>query len=173
MQEMWVDPWVGKIPWRRKPQPTPGFLPAESHGRRSLEGYSPRGHKAPDTTQRLNNNKGQWGCQFCVGIRDLCVCVFSRCCAVEEAGIELAANPEPLFQKSRANEQQKQLWEVLEALDHRSLGLVFLILRNMYNSNFYYKYQEQISSKGKICPWNRFGFEILSLALEKSRVLSW
>ena len=80
------------------------------------------------------------------------MCVFSRCCAVEEAGIELAANPEPLFQKSRANEQQKQLWEVLEALDHRSLGLVFLILRNMYNSNFYYKYQEQISSKGKICP---------------------
>ena len=30
------DPWVGKIPWRRKWQPTPVFLPRESHGQRSL-----------------------------------------------------------------------------------------------------------------------------------------
>ena len=35
------DPWVGKIPWRRKWQPTPVFLPGESHGWRSLVGYSP------------------------------------------------------------------------------------------------------------------------------------
>ena len=27
-------PWVGKIPWRRKWQPTPTFLPGESHGQR-------------------------------------------------------------------------------------------------------------------------------------------
>ena len=33
------DPWVGKIPWSRKWQPTPGFLPEKSHGQRSL-GYS-------------------------------------------------------------------------------------------------------------------------------------
>ena len=33
-------PWVGKIPWRRKWQPTPVFLPGESHGQRSLEGYN-------------------------------------------------------------------------------------------------------------------------------------
>ena len=37
------DPWVGKIPWRRKWQPTPIFLPGKSHGQRSLEGYSPQG----------------------------------------------------------------------------------------------------------------------------------
>ena len=35
------DPWVWKIPWRRKWQPTPVFLPGESYGQRSLEGYSP------------------------------------------------------------------------------------------------------------------------------------
>ena len=35
------DPWVGKIPWRRKWQPTPVFLPGKSHGQRSLPGYSP------------------------------------------------------------------------------------------------------------------------------------
>ena len=35
------NPWVGKIPWRRAWQPTPIFLPGESHGQRSLVGYSP------------------------------------------------------------------------------------------------------------------------------------
>ena len=40
-----LDPWVGKIPWRRKWQPTPVFLPGESHGQRNLVGYSPWGHR--------------------------------------------------------------------------------------------------------------------------------
>ena len=35
------DPWVGKIPWRRKWQPSPVSLPEKSHGQRSLAGYSP------------------------------------------------------------------------------------------------------------------------------------
>ena len=42
------DPWVGKIPWRRKWQPTPVFFPGESHGQRSLVGYSPQGHNASE-----------------------------------------------------------------------------------------------------------------------------
>ena len=37
------NPWVRKIPWRRKWQPTPVFLPGESHAQRSLGGYSPWG----------------------------------------------------------------------------------------------------------------------------------
>ena len=45
------DPWVGKTPWRRKWQPTPVFLPGESHGLRSLVGYSPWGCKESDTTE--------------------------------------------------------------------------------------------------------------------------
>ena len=36
------DPWVGKIPWRRKWKPTPVFLPGEFHGQRNLVGYSMR-----------------------------------------------------------------------------------------------------------------------------------
>ena len=40
---MWVQFWLGKIPWRRKWQLTPVFLPRESHGQRSLVGYSPQG----------------------------------------------------------------------------------------------------------------------------------
>ena len=33
-------PWIGKIPWRRKWQSVPVFLPGESQGQRSLVGYS-------------------------------------------------------------------------------------------------------------------------------------
>ena len=47
-------PWVGKIPWRRAWQPTPVFLPGESHGQRSLASYSPWGRKESDTTERLS-----------------------------------------------------------------------------------------------------------------------
>ena len=43
-------PWVGKIPWERKWQPTPVFLPGESHGLRRLAGDSPWGHKESGTT---------------------------------------------------------------------------------------------------------------------------
>ena len=39
--------------WRREGQPTPVFLPGEPHGQRSLEGYSPWGHKESDKTQQL------------------------------------------------------------------------------------------------------------------------
>ena len=48
------DPWVGKIPWRRKWQSTPVLLPGKSHGQRSLVGYSPWGRKESDTTERLH-----------------------------------------------------------------------------------------------------------------------
>ena len=39
------DPWAGKIPWRRKWQPTSVFLPGKSHGQRSLVACSPWGGK--------------------------------------------------------------------------------------------------------------------------------
>ena len=38
---MQFDPWVRKISWRRAQQPTPAFLPGESHGQRNVTGYSP------------------------------------------------------------------------------------------------------------------------------------
>ena len=45
------DPWVRNIPWRWAWQPTPVFLPGESHGQRSLAGYRPWGHKELDMTE--------------------------------------------------------------------------------------------------------------------------
>ena len=46
-----LDPYIGKIAWRRAWQPTPAFLPGESHGQRSLVGYSPWGHKELNRTE--------------------------------------------------------------------------------------------------------------------------
>ena len=61
------ETWVGKIPWRRKWQPTPVLLPGQPHGWRSLVGYSPRGCKESDTTEQLhfhfvclNYNFSEW-----------------------------------------------------------------------------------------------------------------
>ena len=45
------DPWVGKIPWRRAWQPTPVFLPGESHGQKSQVGYSSWGHEELGMTE--------------------------------------------------------------------------------------------------------------------------
>ena len=53
------DPWVGKIPWRRKWQPTPIFLPGEPREQRSRMGYSPKGLKESDTTEHLSTSKYQ------------------------------------------------------------------------------------------------------------------
>ena len=44
------DPWIGKILWRRKWQPTAVFLPGKSHRQRSPVGYSPWGRKESDMT---------------------------------------------------------------------------------------------------------------------------
>ena len=45
------DPWVRSIPWRRAWQSTSESLPGESHGQRSLVGYSPQGLKESDKTE--------------------------------------------------------------------------------------------------------------------------
>ena len=51
---------AGSIPWRRKWQPTPVFLPGKSHGQRSLVGYSPWGRKGSDVTDVTKQFLGQW-----------------------------------------------------------------------------------------------------------------
>ena len=59
-ERLGFDPWVWKSPWRRKWQPTPGFLPGKCYAWRSLAGNSPQGLKESDTTE--------WLC--------VCVCVY-------------------------------------------------------------------------------------------------
>ena len=64
-------PGIKKILWSRKWQPTPVFLPGESHGQRSLVGYSPWGHKKSDGTERLRLPLP--------GCIDVCVCTHVAC----------------------------------------------------------------------------------------------
>ena len=71
------DPWVGKIPWRRAWQPTPVLLHGESQGQRSLEGYSPRGHKESDITEHTERDRGRiilwgWPCRLLKLFISLC-----------------------------------------------------------------------------------------------------
>ena len=74
-----LDPWVRKIPWRRKWQPTPVFLPGKSHGWRSLAGYSPWGHMESDAIEQLHFFTSSWvWCDFGQPIYQssgLCSCV--------------------------------------------------------------------------------------------------
>ena len=53
MRETRVRSQVGKIPWRKKWQPTPVLLPGKFHGWSSLVGYNPWDHKESDTTEQL------------------------------------------------------------------------------------------------------------------------
>ena len=55
MPETRINPWVGKIPLKRKWQPTPGFLPGKSHGQRSLAGMQRDGHGVTKQQQHLDS----------------------------------------------------------------------------------------------------------------------
>ena len=69
------DPCMGKIPWKKKGQPIPVFLPGKFHGQRSLASYSPWGHRVgQDLTteqQQQRLTMGEWGAweseKKCVG----------------------------------------------------------------------------------------------------------
>ena len=49
--------FIRKIPWRRKWQPTPVFLPGKSNGQRRMMGYSPWGCKEWDTTEHIQTHR--------------------------------------------------------------------------------------------------------------------
>ena len=53
------DPWVRKIPWRRKWQPPALLLSGESHGQSSLVGYSSRGRKESNMTEQWTLSRFQ------------------------------------------------------------------------------------------------------------------
>ena len=53
------DPWIRKISWWRAWQLSPGILPGEGHGQRSLAGYCPWGRQESDTTEQLSTPVSQ------------------------------------------------------------------------------------------------------------------
>ena len=71
MKETQVQSQVGKIPWSRKWQPPPVFLPGEFHGQ-SLEGYTPLGRQESDMTEHScalmpNTAVSFFGCTYMFG----------------------------------------------------------------------------------------------------------
>ena len=52
-------PRFEKIPWKRKLQPMPAFIPGKLYGQRSLAGYSPWGHKESDTAEHAHTHRGK------------------------------------------------------------------------------------------------------------------
>ena len=95
MRETQFDPWVGKIPWRRKWQPTPVFLPGESHGQRSLVGYSSQGLKESDRTERLHFHYITQLGPFCLSILYI---IFYFASVTPKLTIDPFPTPSPLWQ---------------------------------------------------------------------------
>ena len=67
-----LEPWVEKILWRRKRQPSPVFLPGKFHGQRSLAGYSPWGGKESDTTEHNHSP----ACNLIIGYNEHILYIF-------------------------------------------------------------------------------------------------
>ena len=65
IQETWVSIPGPRSPWRKAWQPTPVFLPGESHGLRSLVGYRPSGHKGSDMTEVTERSTAHSTCTGC------------------------------------------------------------------------------------------------------------
>ena len=70
---MGFSPWVRKIPWSKKWQPTPVFLPEKFHGQRSLVSHSSQGCKESDTIERLSIH----ACASCTRSNKTCACMFT------------------------------------------------------------------------------------------------
>ena len=82
-----LDPWVGKIPWRRKWQPTPVFLPGKFHGQRSLVDYSPWSCKESDTTKQLSTHVHIHICMYIHVCVPVCVCMTESLCCTPDTSI--------------------------------------------------------------------------------------
>ena len=68
------NPWVGKMPWSRKWQPTPVFLPGKFHGQRNLAGYRPWGRKESDMTEQLGTHT-QISMIYCFVTKPCCIII--------------------------------------------------------------------------------------------------
>ena len=104
------SPWVGEIPWRRAQQPTPAFLPGESHGQRKLAGYSPWGHKESDETEATWQHAGT---DFVRARHFTAICwkfiVSTQTYLVSgtSLGVELLCSPHPAQQYNNLSLSQK------------------------------------------------------------------
>ena len=93
-QETHIPSPEGGNHWRIKWQPTPVFLPGESHGQRSLVGYSPWGHKELDTTRYMNLFNLWFSPNICPGVGLLHPYGSSISCSIFFKVIKFSQTPE-------------------------------------------------------------------------------
>ena len=123
------DPWVEKILWRRKWQPTPVLLPRKSHGWRTLVGYSPWGGKQSETTERLHFHAavylGAWIIQS-IQIGQLLLNIMM--CQLLPATLMITDNPLTFLFHNWGNKKLSKA----EVLDHSEWGIeIILNFRNI------------------------------------------
>ena len=129
-------PWVRKIPWRRAWQPTSVFLPGESHGQRSLAGYSLWGHKSQTWLKPLSMQSGVYICTWmCVcGYTHTYICIYRAALvvqtiknlpAMQETQVRSLGQEDPL-EKGMATHSSFLAWEITwteEPSELQSVGL--------------------------------------------------
>ena len=99
MQETWFHPGVPKIPWRKEWQPTPVFLPGESHEQRSLAGCNPWGLKQLYMSEQLKHilylrERGVYVLFCCYSVAKLCHTLCIPWAAADKASPSLTISPE-------------------------------------------------------------------------------
>ena len=81
-----LNPWAGKILWRRKCRPTLAFLSGKFHGQRNLVGYGPRGHRRVGHDSVTNNPTWVLNFVWFPQIHEFSVCAFAcKATSIEEA----------------------------------------------------------------------------------------
>ena len=132
------DPWVRKIPWRRKWQPAPVFLPGEPHGQRSLVGYSPWGTES-DVTEHQQP------------IAD------SLCCMVE-TNTTLESNYIPILKKTIW--RKRRLWKTgiyLNILEYKISTKYPVISDLQFLIAWLNSYHGPVASTGSMCFYLNLG----------------
>ena len=161
--------WIRKIPWRREWWPTPVFSPGESHGQRSLEGYSPRGHKESDAAEVTAHTR----------VQVLTVLLFQLFCMLENfQNYELKRNFFWVKEKKKKTLLNYSLqWNGLLAGGHYYLANVFKAKALWQNKQASFLHRERNPSTSLCIPYilkNYWALKSIWLSIrgEKALVIS-
>ena len=166
-----------RVPWRRAWQPTPAFLPGESHGQRSLVGYGPQGHKETDTTEATEHTH-----MLCVGReRGTQRASTPRKCGFAPGKYHnfwVKANHDSYYLLSR-KDMHVSLWHVMELFPHPKTvdGIISLFYRwghwHVTQSGESHAYTLDLCSGGFQLTSELLFATMLSLQMPKTSHWSW
>ena len=132
----WFDPWVGKIPWRRKWQSTLVFLPRKFHGWQSLVGYSPRGCKESDTFEWLSLSSCEV-IQLCLTLCNHMDCSLSGSFCpwnfpVKNTRVDCHFLLQEIFPTQESNSCLPHCRQTLHHLSHQEIPYMYVCIHKSY-----------------------------------------